>query len=175
MNEFAPAPVKPPVQFAVLEALDPRVGTIVRVEEVPHSEKPVRPTMDFGDRTRRTLAGIRKERENPREIEGRQALLVVNREARKMAGGMSDRSCWPWAMRTGLQRRWPCRSARCPMARARVNGAGQIGPTVEESGVSRDKEDRLIPPGYTGSRGCLCLLRASTAPEMDVTHCSTKT
>ena len=39
MTEFAPAVVKPIVPFSVLEALDIRVGTIERVEEVPQSEK----------------------------------------------------------------------------------------------------------------------------------------
>jgi tRNA-binding EMAP/Myf-like protein len=33
---------------------------------------------------------MKKERENPREIEGKQALFVVNLEARKMAGEISE-------------------------------------------------------------------------------------
>jgi tRNA-binding EMAP/Myf-like protein len=36
------------------------------------------------------LAGIKKERENPGEIEGRQALFIVNLEPRKMAGEISE-------------------------------------------------------------------------------------
>jgi tRNA-binding EMAP/Myf-like protein len=36
------------------------------------------------------LAGIRKERANPRELEGRQALFVVNLESRKIAGEVSE-------------------------------------------------------------------------------------
>jgi len=47
-------------------------------------------TVSFGDHTRSILAGIRKERENPREIEGKQALFVVNLEPRKMAGEISE-------------------------------------------------------------------------------------
>jgi tRNA-binding protein len=46
-------------------------------------------TVNFGDHSRTILAGIKKERENPREIEGRQALFVVNLEPRKMAGEVS--------------------------------------------------------------------------------------
>ncbi len=42
MSEFTPAPVKPIVPFSALEALDIRVGTIERVEEVPRSEKLMR-------------------------------------------------------------------------------------------------------------------------------------
>ena len=47
-------------------------------------------TVDFGDRTRSVLAGIRKERPDPREIEGLQALFVVNLEPRPMAGLVSE-------------------------------------------------------------------------------------
>jgi tRNA-binding protein len=90
MSEFKPAPVKPVVAFAAFEALDIRVGTIQKVEEVPRSEKLLKLTVNFGDHTRSILAGMKKERENPREIEGRQALFVVNLEPRKMAGEISE-------------------------------------------------------------------------------------
>jgi len=90
MGEFTPAPVKAIVNIATLEALDIRVGTIERVEEVAQSEKLMKLTVNFGDHLRTILAGIRKERENPREIEGRQALFVLNLEPRKMAGEISE-------------------------------------------------------------------------------------
>jgi tRNA-binding protein len=89
MCEFKPAPVKPLVPVSALDALDIRVGTIERVEEVPRSEKLMKLTVNFGDHTRSILAGIRKERENPREIEGKQALFVLNLEPKKMAGEIS--------------------------------------------------------------------------------------
>jgi tRNA-binding protein len=90
MSEFTPVPIKPIIAFAALEALDVRVGTIQKVEEVPRSEKLMKLTVSFGDHTRSILAGMRKERENPREIEGKQALFVVNLEPRKMAGEISE-------------------------------------------------------------------------------------
>src|SRR5712691_3698517 len=90
MSEFTPAPVKPIAAIAALEALDIRVGTIERVEDVARSEKLMKLTVNFGDRSRTILAGIKKERENPRAIEGRQALFVVNLEPRKMAGEISE-------------------------------------------------------------------------------------
>src|SRR5205823_7342881 len=90
MAEFTPAPIKPIVGITALDALDIRVGTIERVEEIPRSEKLMKLTVDFGDHSRTILAGIKKERENPREIEGRQALFVVNLEPRKMAGEISE-------------------------------------------------------------------------------------
>ena len=36
------------------------------------------------------VAGLKQERANPREIEGRQALFVVNLEPRKMRGVVSE-------------------------------------------------------------------------------------
>jgi tRNA-binding protein len=90
MNEFTPSPVKPLIGVEALEALDIRVGTIERVEEVPRSEKLMKLTVNFGDHTRTILAGIRKERADQREVEGRQALFVLNLEPRKMAGEISE-------------------------------------------------------------------------------------
>ena len=90
MAEFTPAAVKPTVGVEALDALDIRVGTIERVEDVPRSEKLMKLRVNFGDHSRTILAGIKKERENPREIEGRQALFVVNLEPRKMASEISE-------------------------------------------------------------------------------------
>ena len=90
MGEFVPAPVKPTVVFATFESLDIRVGTIEAVEEIPGSEKLMKLTVNFGDHHRMILAGIKKERENPHEIQGRQALFVLNLEPRKMAGEISE-------------------------------------------------------------------------------------
>jgi tRNA-binding protein len=90
MNELAPAPIKPTVAIAALEALDIRVGTIERVEELPRSDKLMKLRVNFGDHSRTVLAGIKKERSNPREIQGRQALFVMNLEPRKMAGEISE-------------------------------------------------------------------------------------
>ena len=90
MADFSPAPVKPPVELAALEALDIRVGTIVQVEEIPRSDKLMKLTVDFGDHCRTVLAGIKRERSDPCEIRGRQALFVVNLPPRKMAGEVSE-------------------------------------------------------------------------------------
>lgn len=90
MSEFVPAVVKPVVPFPAVEALDIRVGTIERVEEVPRSDKLMKLTVNFGDHSRVILAGLREERENPEEILGKQALFVLNLEPRKMAGEVSE-------------------------------------------------------------------------------------
>jgi methionine--tRNA ligase beta chain len=83
-------PVKPLVTSELLDKIDIRIGTIELVEDVQKSEKLVRLTVDFGDHRRRILAGMKKERKNPKEIEGRQALFVVNLEPKKMMGETSE-------------------------------------------------------------------------------------
>jgi methionine--tRNA ligase beta chain len=89
-KSFAPAPVKPTVTADLLEQLDVRVGTIEAVEDVKGSEKLLKLTVNFGDHRRAILAGMKRERANPKEIEGRQALFVVNLAPRRMAGEVSE-------------------------------------------------------------------------------------
>ena len=85
-----PAPIKPEVSFADFEKLDIRVGTITQVSEVETSKKLITLTVDFGDHTRSILAGIKQDRDNPKEIEGKQALFVLNLPEKKMAGELSQ-------------------------------------------------------------------------------------
>lgn len=87
---FQPAAIKPLVSLDYLEKIDVRVGTIVLVEEVENSEKLVKLTVNLGDHTRTILAGIKQERVDPREIEGKQALFVVNIPAKKMRNIVSE-------------------------------------------------------------------------------------
>jgi tRNA-binding protein len=65
------------------------VGTILAVADVPNSDKLVQLRVSFGDRERTILSAMKQERANPREIEGKQALFVVNLEPRKMRGIVS--------------------------------------------------------------------------------------
>jgi tRNA-binding protein len=90
MESLQPAPIKPAISFADVEKLDVRVGMIVRVEEVEGSDKLLRLTVDFGDHRRTILAGMKQERERPQDVEGRQALFVVNLAPKKMMGEMSE-------------------------------------------------------------------------------------
>src|SRR5215469_3373716 len=88
---MTPAPIKQPISFEYLEKIDIRVGTILAVEDVANSDKLVRLRVDFGNHTRSILVGMKKERQDPKaEIEGKQALFVVNLEPRKMAGELSE-------------------------------------------------------------------------------------
>jgi tRNA-binding protein len=90
MTAFKVAPIKPTISPDVLDKIDIRVGTIELVEDVEGSEKLVRLTVDFGDHKRSILVGMKQERENPKEIEGKQALFVVNLEPKKMMGQVSE-------------------------------------------------------------------------------------
>jgi tRNA-binding protein len=87
---FEAAPNKPMIDLADLTKIDIRVGTILKIEDVLGSDKLVKLTFDFGDQQRTILAGLKQERENPGEIEGRQALFVVNLPQKKMLGIVSD-------------------------------------------------------------------------------------
>src|SRR6516225_4316639 len=85
-----PAQVKPPISIDLLSQIDVRVGTILSVTDVPNSENLVALEVSLGADKRTVLAGMKRERANPREIEGKQALFVVNLAPRKMAGIVSE-------------------------------------------------------------------------------------
>ena len=85
-----PAQIKETVTYEDFEKLDIRAGTITAVEDVANSNKLMKLVVDFGDHTRSILAGIKQERANPKEIEGKQALFVVNLAERKIAGEVSQ-------------------------------------------------------------------------------------
>jgi tRNA-binding protein len=87
---MTPAQVKPTISPELLNQIDIRVGTIESVSDVGNSEKLVALRVNFGDHVRTVLAGMKRERANPREIEGKQALFVVNLQPRKMAGIVSE-------------------------------------------------------------------------------------
>jgi tRNA-binding protein len=60
------------------------------VSNIVNSDKLIALEVSFGDHKRTVLAGMKRERANPREIEGKQALFVVNLTPRKMAGMVSE-------------------------------------------------------------------------------------
>ena len=90
MKKMKVAPIKPTVSFDLFEKIDIRVGTIQRVEDIKGADKLARLIVDFGDHERTILAGVKQERQDPREIEGKQALFVVNLEPRIMMGQVSE-------------------------------------------------------------------------------------
>jgi tRNA-binding protein len=87
---FQPAGLKPTANVETLGQLDIRVGTVVRVDDVPGATRLAKLTVEFGDRRRTIVAGIRNERPQPRLVCGQQALFVVNIPARTIHGQQSE-------------------------------------------------------------------------------------
>ena len=83
-------PLKPTISISDLDKLDIRVGTIEKVEDIEKSDKLVKTTVNFGEFTRTIVVGIKKERQNPQEIEGKQSLFIVNLPPREMFGIISE-------------------------------------------------------------------------------------
>ena len=90
MQTIKAAPIKPSISIDDLNKIDIRVGNIEKVRDVTGSNKLVKLIVDFGDHKRSILAGMKQERENPQEIEGKQALFVINLPPRKMMGELSE-------------------------------------------------------------------------------------
>lgn len=85
-----PLPPKPEIPFEALEQLDVRVGTILKVLDIPDSKKLVLLKVDLGFAIKNVVVGMKQERQNPKEVENLQALFVVNLAPRKMAGILSE-------------------------------------------------------------------------------------
>jgi len=90
VESFVPASIRPQISLDELGRIDIRVGTIIAVEDVPESNRLLCLTVDFGDRKRTILAGMKKERSDPAQIAGTQALFVVNLAPRSMFGRTSE-------------------------------------------------------------------------------------
>src|SRR6266567_1845727 len=85
-----PAAIKPAISIDLVNQIDVRVGTIEAVDDIPGADKLVALTVNFGDHRRVIVAGLKQERADAKEIEGRQALFVVNLEPRRMRGVVSE-------------------------------------------------------------------------------------
>jgi tRNA-binding protein len=83
-------PIKPLISSSLLKQIDIRVGTIIHVEGISGSDKLAQLFVDFGDHKRNIIVGLKKERSNLKEIEGLQALFVVNLEPRILMGKTSE-------------------------------------------------------------------------------------
>ena len=83
-------PIKELIEIDLLDKIDIRVGTIKSVEDIKKSDRLVKLSVDFGDFMRIILVGMKGERDDPKEIEGLQALFVVNLAPKKMAGEISE-------------------------------------------------------------------------------------
>ena len=90
MEKIKPGEIKPTIKFEDFDKIDIRAGSIEKVEDVEKSDKLVKLIVDFGDHKRNIIVGMKQERENPKEVEGKQGLFIVNLEPRKMMGELSE-------------------------------------------------------------------------------------
>ena len=109
---FTPSPAKPEVDPGVLEKLDVRAGTILDAVPVAGADRLALLTVDFGDRTRAIVAGIRTERPSLDAIVGAQALFVVNLPRKTIRGHLSEGMLFDIGFADGLrpafaQPEWP--------------------------------------------------------------------
>ena len=94
--------IKAEIKMKDLDKIDIRVGTIETIEDVPASDRLIKMTVDFGAFKRTILVGMKKERENPKEVEGKQALFVVNLAPREMFGIESHGMLWDIGYEDGI-------------------------------------------------------------------------
>jgi tRNA-binding protein len=87
---FAPRPVKPVVPFETAQKLDVRVGTIRSVGQVPGTDRLATLVVDFADRQRTIVAGLRTERSSPAALIGQQALFAINLPPKTIRGQVSE-------------------------------------------------------------------------------------
>ena len=90
-RDFTPAPVKAALEPGTLEKIDVRAGTIRAAAPVSGADRLAVLTVDFGDRTRSIVAGIRTERPLLAAVVGAQALFVINlppKTIRQVSEGM---------------------------------------------------------------------------------------
>ena len=90
MEKFILKPIKDEISFEDFVNIDIRVGEIDEVLDIPKSNNLMKLVVNFGDHKRTIIAGIKKERENPKEIQGKQALFVVNLPNKEMFGEKSE-------------------------------------------------------------------------------------
>ncbi len=100
---FERRPIKPEIGGDRRQPPDVRVGTIVRVDAIPRAERLMLLTVDFGDRQRTVVAGIRQERRFPGALVGHQALFVVNLAPRTIHGHVSEAMLFDVGFEDGLR------------------------------------------------------------------------
>jgi tRNA-binding protein len=100
---FTPAPVKAEMEPGTLEKLDVRAGTVRAAAPVHGADRLALLTVDFGDRTRSIVAGIRTERASLDAVVGIQALFVVNLPPKTIRGQVSEGMLFDIGFADGLR------------------------------------------------------------------------
>jgi tRNA-binding protein len=112
VRPFTPAAPKPEIDQATLDKIDVRVGTIRAAQPVSGTDRLALLTVDFGDRQRAIVAGIRTERATLDAVVGAQALFVVNLAPKTIRGQLSEGMLFDAGFADGLrpafaQPEWP--------------------------------------------------------------------
>jgi len=81
---------KPTINFDAFARLDLRVATIREAEPHPNADKLLMLQVDLGEERRQICAGIRPYVDDPQTLVGRQVVVVVNLEPRKIRGEESN-------------------------------------------------------------------------------------
>ena len=90
MEKYILKSIKDEIVFEDFAKIDIRVGEIEEVLDIPKSNNLMKLVVNFGDHKRKIIAGIKKERKNPKEIEGKQALFVLNLPTKEIFGEKSE-------------------------------------------------------------------------------------
>jgi len=86
------------VSFEQFKQLDLRIGKVIKVEDIPGSDKLYKLIVDFGGEKRQAVAGLKKFYK-PEELEGKKFVFVTNLEHKKLLGVESE--CMVLAAETG--------------------------------------------------------------------------
>jgi methionyl-tRNA synthetase len=80
----------PCIDFGAFQQVDLRVGTVVKAEPVPKTDKLLLMTIDLGETEPRQVVGGLAESWKPEELVGRQVVVVANLKPRKLRGVTSQ-------------------------------------------------------------------------------------
>jgi len=77
------------VSYNDFSKIEMKIGKVIKVEEIPNSEKLYKLTVDFGNEKRIAVSGIKKHYK-PEELLNKKFVFVTNLEKRKIMGVESE-------------------------------------------------------------------------------------
>ncbi|MGC8993438.1 MAG: methionine--tRNA ligase subunit beta [Candidatus Aenigmatarchaeota archaeon] len=77
------------ISYEDFSKIEMKVGKIIKVEEIPNSQKLYKITVDFGDEKRIAVAGI-KQQYKPEDLLNKKFVFVTNLQKRKIMGIESE-------------------------------------------------------------------------------------
>lgn len=77
------------ISYEDFSKIEMKIGKIIKVEEIPNSQKLYKITVDFGDEKRIAVAGIRQQYK-PEDLLNKKFVFVTNLQKRKIMGIESE-------------------------------------------------------------------------------------